>query len=1226
MTLEDALSTVNAAMQSQWGRQLSDVEVLIFEGAWQGKTYPQIAHEAGYSVNYLTTDIGPKFWKILSQALGEPVNKKNFKSAVRRTQIAVDSLSIPSPAPIPPPQSERLEPLATEQLAHPPPSLTSKIALDQTVQLSPSLASPSLATEWGEMPDASQFNGRTTELNMLHQWIEVDRCRLVAVLGMGGVGKSAIAAKLVQTIAESPPSSFTHIIWRSLRNAPPLETLLSELVLFVSNQTDVQTDIRSLLHWFRTHRCLVVLDNGETILQPGDHTGSYRAGYEDYREFFTVIGESGHQSCVILTSREKPAELAAMEGINLGVRSLSLSGSCEVGLTILQAKGLGGTPEQQQQLCDRYGGNPLALKIVTSSIQDLFSGEIEPFLEQETILFNGIRRLLDQQFGRLSELEESVMYWLAINREWASITVLHEDIVPPVSRNHLLEALESLSWRSLIEKRAGSYTLQPVVMEYVTDALVERMSSEFISGDLVFCDRYALIKTTVKDYIRDSQSRLILQPIAEQVNITLKQSTSLEQHFSTLLATLYDIHLPFSGYGVGNIINLCNHLHVDLRQFDFSGFVIQHAYLQNTSLHGVSFARAKLIHPAFTQTFNPVMAVTCSPDGQVWVTGESTGILRLWSTTNSQVLSIQKAHLAQIWSVAFSPNGQLLASGSADHTIKLWDTNTGEPVHTLQEHTGQVSSVAFSPDGQRLASGSTDHTVKLWNVNTGQSLQTLSEHTDQVLSVAFRPDGRVIASGSADHTVKLWDADTGKCIQTLHEHTDQVSSVAFRPDGQLLATSGADCTIKLWDTQTGEVVHTLQGHTDHVWAVAFSPDGGCLASAGFDHVIKIWQPETGQILKTLRGHNNWVWCIAFTPDSAVLISGGDDHLLRFWDIQSGQTLKTFQADTGWVWSVVFSPDDTLLASGSFDHAVRLWDAHTGELLHTFQDHRNQVQSVKFSPDGSLLASGSDDGTIKFWDVSTRRLLHSFQGHSKGISSIAFNPDGTLLASAGLDRRLILWDIATQQPVKAWQGHHHWIWSVAFSPDGTLLASGGFDQVIHLWDIRTGDCVRTLHGHQDWVLCVAFSPDGTYLASSGADGAIKLWHVQTGELVQTLSGHTSLIWFISFNADGTLLSSASQDQTIKLWEIPSGSCISTFSGHTAWVTSVSFSPQRPVLASGSVDKTIKLWNVTTGDCLKTLQPNRPYEGMNITGVQGLTDAQKVTLKALGAIESAIDQDS
>ena len=108
--------------------------------------------------------------------------------------------------------------------------------------------------------------------------------------------------------------------------------------------------------------------------------------------------------------------------------------------------------------------------------------------------------------------------------------------------------------------------------------------------------------------------------------------------------------------------------------------------------------------------------------------------------------------------------------------------------------------------------------------------------------------------------------------------------------------------------------------------------------------------------------------------------------------------------------------------------------------------------------------------------------------------------------------------------------------------------------------------------------------------------------------------------VAFSPDGRFLASGSQDQTVRLWEVPTGQSLKTLSGHTNKVWSVVFSPDGRLLASGSADATIKLWDIQTGDCLKTLRPERPYERMNITGVTGLTEAQKATLKALGAFEA------
>jgi WD40 repeat protein len=88
--------------------------------------------------------------------------------------------------------------------------------------------------------------------------------------------------------------------------------------------------------------------------------------------------------------------------------------------------------------------------------------------------------------------------------------------------------------------------------------------------------------------------------------------------------------------------------------------------------------------------------------------------------------------------------------------------------------------------------------------------------------------------------------------------------------------------------------------------------------------------------------------------------------------------------------------------------------------------------------------------------------------------------------------------------------------------------------------------------------------------------------------------------------------------VKLWAVNIGQCLKTWRGHSSQVLSVAFSPDGETLASSSADETIRLWSIHTGDCIKILRVDRPYEGMNITGTTGLTQAQRATIKALGAV--------
>lgn len=1197
MDLEHTLEIVNQAVYAQIGRYLGDVEQLIFIGTWHHQTYDRIAKAHGYSVKYLKDDSGRKFWKLLSQVLGESVSKNNFRSAIARFSQRQES------------QKTRDDQNRLRQVAATQPRFSS-------VQI-----------DWGEVIDVSQFYGRSAELTTLMQWVVIDRCRLVALLGMGGIGKTALSVKLANqlliTSSIQERNEFAFVTWRSLRNAPLLDTLLADLVPFLSNQQDTQNNLHRLMHHLRSSRCLVILDNVETILQGGERAGQFRAGYEEYGELLRMVSESNHQSCVILTSREKPAVIAVDEGMNLKVRSLQLRGSEQAAQAILQGKRLVGSTRQKQMLCDRYGNSPLALKIVASSIQDIFDGEIQPFLEQDTAIFNGIRRLLDQQFDRLSSLERTILYWLAINREWMTIPELHADIVPPVAKTKLLESLESLSWRSLIEKQAGRYTLQPVVMEYVTDLLVEDMVADLTSlspqspSFLTRLNTYALLKTTVKEYIRDSQMRLILHPIAEHLSRQLGSPRAIAQHMQRLLALLQNTR-PSTGYNAGNLLNLCRQLGIDLTGYDFSGLPVWHAYLRGATLHRVNFNHADLSHSVFMEPLGIVFSVAFSPDSSMVAIADSHGELHLRQVETGQMIFSRAGHEYSIRFVAFSPDGQKIATSSEDQTIKLWDISTGECVQTLTGHRQWILSLAFSSDSQTLASCGVDATVRLWDLTTGQCQQILQGHIGWIWSIAFSPTSELLATGGEDYTIRLWDKQTGTCCRLLTGHRDLVWSVAFSPDGTTLASGSRDQTIQLWNLQTGQVQQVLRGHIAQVWAIAFSPDGQLLASGSADRTIRLWDVTTGNCIKILQGHTNSIRTLAFSPDGIRLVSGAHDQMVKIWDVTTGHCLRTFQGQTHQVLSVAFSPTNSRLVSGSADNYARIWHSHTGTNLKTLIGHQGWIESVAISPDGCLIATGSHDRTVRLWDAETGVCRSVLQGFADWLRSLAISPDGSLLATSSDEEEIRLWKTDTGALERVLKGHTGWVWCVAFSPDGTLLASSSSDHTVKLWDITTGACIQTLRANNSQFWCVAFSPDGTLLASGGDDCQIWLWEVLEGRVLKTLAGHHGLVRSIAFSPAG-LLASGSDDYTIRLWDSSRGNLLNVLAGHMNLVQSVAFNGNGTILASGSSDSTIKLWSSKTGDCFKTLSAERPYEGMTIVGVTGLTVTQQSALQILGAVQ-------
>lgn len=1090
--------------------------------------------------------------------------------------------------------------------------------LSQTV--SPHL--PAVRCDWGEAVDVTNFYGREAELITLQQQVIQNRDRLILLLGMGGIGKTALVTKLAQTVQ----SEFEYVIWRSLRNAPPLELLLADLVPFLSDQQDSRADVGRLIHWLRSHRCLVVLDNVETLFQGGHCAGQYRAGYETYSHLFRSLGETQHQSCILLTSREKLAEVAALEG-DPSVQGFPVAGSTQVAQALIEARGLLGSFMQKQQLAEQYGGNPGAIKIVAGSIQDVFEGDIEKFLNQDAFLFNGIRRLLEQQFERLSSLEQSVMYWLAINREWSTIAELADDILPTVPRTRLLEAIESLSWRNLIERQQDSYTQQPIVMEYVVDRLVEKIVHEIINQEVSLFNWYSLLKTNVKEYIRDAQRQLILEEISTRLCSTFKTRQFLETQLQGVLQQLRTgLIAPL--YGAGNLINLFCHLQIDLTGYDFSRLPLRHAYLQGHHLQSVNFQDSQFHAAAFTQTAKAPYSLAFSPNGKLLANGDGCGHIFVRRVVDDQLLSSWQGHRNNIWTVAWNPDGTIFATCSNDGAIRVWNPLAGECLQTIQT-SSIVWTVAWRPDGQRLVSAGTEESLQVWDAIAGHCLKVIATPAHQAKVAVWSLDGQRIISGGDDGTIKVWHSQTGECLQTLSGHTNGLWCLAWQrghnssnretaANRPLLASGSADHTIRLWDLSTGQCLHVLQGHSNAVLRLAWSPDGGVLASSSDDATIRLWDVQTRQCLRILQGHQNSIWALDWNQTEPLLASGSADHTLRLWNPHRGDRLQVLQGYNAAIYSLAWSADNQTLAAGFADHVIRLWNVQTGQCLKKLPGQLNYIWSISWSPDHQTIAACSDNQAIELWNPHTGKCLKTLRGHTNWIWSIVWSRDSRRLISASNDQTIRVWDVNSGQCLQRFD-REGWVMALALSPDGRTLASGGVDCRIWLLDVNTGDHLQVLQGHNGWLWSVAWSPNGQMLASGSEDGTVRVWNVQTGECLQVLQTHQSRISSVDWSPDSCWVACGGSDTEVQIWDVATGRCIIKLEQHTSsmWRT-VAWQPAGQLLASSS-DDDIRIWCVKTGICLHILKADRPYEGMNITGAIGLTDAQKATLKVLGAVE-------
>ena len=697
------------------------------------------------------------------------------------------------------------------------------------------------------LPRRIELYDRQAELGLLHQWMVADDSRVVGIFGIGGQGKTALAAAFAQALAKSTrrvPSdrqadgaerSFTRILWRSLVNAPPLAEVLHEWLSVISDQqvatlpTSLDQQLGLLLDYLRRQRCLLILDNLESVLKSGERSGAYLPGYEGYGQLIRRLAEEEHRSCLLLTSRERPQDLTRLLEDTAVIRVLDLTGlSADAGRQMLQARGLAGASTDLGELVQHYSGNPLGLKLVAETIQSIFAGDVSAFLQAETLVFDDIRDVLDQQFARLSPLECDVMLWLAVVREPVSFIVLRDLLDQPPASRPLLEAVRSLQRRSLLEQYEASFGLQNVVLEYTTELLIEHMSAELV-GDtptrrhadtlspvsdkavtlsptlpvgMSYLNRYALILAQAKEYVRASQTRLLLQPVAKALVQRWGRAGAARQLYQ-LLGDLRATTLA-PGYAAANLLHLLLHLGVDLRGADCSGLFFRQLYVRGASLPQINFAQAALVESAFTEPFGLVYAAALSLDGRYLAAGMSDGSIYLWRTANQQLVRVIQAHGQEINDLTFgertTPAGArelVLASASDESRVGVWFLGEGEAHHDdrslLLEHAGIGVAVCLCSDGQRLTVVADNGRVTAWDISTPTKAPVLYQFASiptRLCLVAFRADSELLVVGSREGQLQLWDLATGELQSELNLATGPIEALALREDGHLLATGG----------------------------------------------------------------------------------------------------------------------------------------------------------------------------------------------------------------------------------------------------------------------------------------------------------------------------------------------------------------------------------------------------------------------------------------------------